>query len=147
MAVDNEILDKLSHNHPLYLQSTYNYGSVLISMRLSGLEDSYIQDNHPLYLLVSHIFCYIFTICLLRSCFMLFLSFRFIRMIPNAFEKDLSKVRSFEAFKRSQFESSQNFVIQELDGDLVSFIRSRVSILGQEHCQFWPKPLFCILIS
>lgn len=39
MAVDNEVPEKISHNHPLFLSSIDNSGAVLISIQLTGAEN------------------------------------------------------------------------------------------------------------
>lgn len=38
--VDNELLENLGHNHPLFLSSIYNFGDTLISIQLIGAETS-----------------------------------------------------------------------------------------------------------
>lgn len=38
-AVNNELPEKLSHNHPLYLNSIANSGAILISIQLAGAKN------------------------------------------------------------------------------------------------------------
>ena len=38
-TVDNELPEKLSHNHPLFLNNIYNSGVMLVSIQLSGSEN------------------------------------------------------------------------------------------------------------
>ncbi|XP_075091878.1 uncharacterized protein LOC142172025 [Nicotiana tabacum] len=39
IEVDNEVPEKLNHNHPSFLNSTDNSGTVLISLQLTGSEN------------------------------------------------------------------------------------------------------------